>query len=606
MSINFDIKAPVVVLGIAPAGDLAESIRISESFNVFMPKSAAVAVGHEQKWECWLDGCVILDDRALLNSLDLANAVESQRSDIDFVEYWGHSARCSGAAYILNLASGTVKILPDPLGGCSLFRFESQGVSLLSTDLKSLVDVALLLSINLEKNMLFQLERISLGVGNLSGSPYEDVRIVDQFKYVVISGTGVSEEYYDAYESFMDDGDGHADLLLRARAEILSNLKALSNITDVRKVCHITGGFDSRLVTAGLIELGQDNNFDFFCSGPDGTADRVVADGISVTFGLNRYSDSGLHAESVDSLEERFLLPMVESAGVSMTGPTGREVVADVAILGGGFGELLRSFYSKLAPEYSLGWEPMKLAKTLFGDNVFAPNRLFGSVVAQELTGKLQERFKSLYDEGLPEDFLGDSFYSRSRNRLHIGQNAMLWSRYGHRFDPLYSVAGFTLARRLPVSARGSNVIGFDIMDSFRGGLSGYPFDRERKNAAYLNLRRPMAPKSFTSGVPNIVKLPRNPVVRNGTRHVRSAADMAVRSHNIKKANSIGVNFWQINDLSVTQGSVRGILEDLDWHNLSPYLNREYIARIAREDLSSRQEIRDIYSVYSTLLWYVR
>jgi hypothetical protein len=239
-------------------------------------------------------------------------------------------------------------------------------------------------------------------------------------------------------------------------------------------------------------------------------------------------------------------------------------------------------------------------------------SQIYAESTLSSLGQKLFQEWQKLRELGHEHDAVGDAFYLSVRNRYHFGQNSMLWSRVGRRFDPLYSVSAATAAARLPLYSRQTNVLGFDIMESFGVNIEGYPFDKNRFTDSYRTLRRAPFPLEFSEAGP--VKFDdSHKISYGGSVSLPSALEgLAVTSPTmtddkrkvvIEKANKLGLNYWHIATLEPAQKSLRAGLKEFGLAAIDGLIDKEYAWHLAKDRLTKRAEIRDVYSMYGLVAW---
>lgn len=558
-----------------------------------------------------LDGVGIVGSSAIIDDDGVADFLDENRdhtSAKSMADRWGKGVKNPCAAFVVDLDAQQILCLPDPLGGALAFRYRSNSAQIVSTDMVSLANVVTAMNLPLRKSSDYQLERLILGNGGLIPSSYEDVDRLDPFEYWQVSTDGAKRCRY------AQDGSEptYAESLQVIRDELIESVLAVSKLPAEIRIAHITGGFDSRLVMAAAMAAGCAKDFMYFCSGPAGSTDRKIADGLSLTLGLPRSASGGLAASPLTHVHEKLLAPLYHSGGITSSGPNGGESRSTAVVAGGGYGEVLRSTFSArfrtLAPE---DVSPTSLL------NKFAPRRVGDAHIYAEsalslLSRKLFQEWQRLRDQGHEHDFIGDAFYISVRNRYHIGQNSMLWSRVGRRYDPLYSVEAAAAAARLPLYSRETNVLGFDLMQSFGFNIEKYPFDKNRFTEAYKTIRRAPVQLEFSGAGPLKID-DSHEISYGGGVSLPSALDgLAVTSPTltgderklvIQRANKIGLNYWHIASLEPAQRSLRAGLNEFGLAAIDGLVDREYAWHLAKQRLTTRAEIRDLYSMYGLVAW---
>lgn len=563
----------------------------------------------------WLDGAGIISGIAILESSELSLVIPNRFSVAPFDEiaaWWGKNAKNPCALYVLDEFSDEALCLQDPLGGAIVFYASFDTKSFISTDINRLREIASKNDLSLTKSLEFQIERLLLGNGGITPSSFNEVNKLNPFEYIQIKNGLFEIKRYDL-DKYYDDLD-YVSLTKIVAEDITAAVSAISQSSSIQKISHLTGGFDSRLVLGASIASGAAADFLFFCSGPEGTTDRIVADGITRYYGLRRSNGAGLTASPSLSMPERLMAPLFHSGGLTSTGPLGREQAVSVSAAGGGYGEVYRTFFGNRLSEY--GAKVPSEAELL---SKFVPMGMDGhpyiSVSSiNSLSKRLHQNFEYLSGIYSEKDFLGDAFYTHTRNRYHIGQSSLLWSRVGSRFDPLYSVAGYYLAKSVPQSARNANVIGFDLMGTFDPSLLQLPFDYDRFNADLLSSRRRPAPRSFeTSDSAIIHESSISPNNSADSRFLSVLGDIDIkepefsasdRRNGVARANKLGVNFWQILHLESGKKILESSVDKVNDSDIFDFIDKKYVTSLIESKEPTKRELRDIYSLSGILSWY--
>lgn len=605
--IRASLRAPVIVFG--RSNQLEASIRVGNTIAVFHPTESVTARRGNKVY--LLDGVGIAGSTTVVDGEDVANFLDNelrQEPISRLADRWGRGIKNPCAAYVIDLDAQYVLCLPDPLGGALAFRYRSSTVQIVSTDMVSLANIVIAMGLPLRKSADFQLERLILGNGGLTPSSYEDVDRLDPFEYWIVAEAGVKR---GQYEQVVSDAT-YVESVAIIRDELIESVLAVSKLPTERRIAHITGGFDSRLVLAAAMAAGCAKEFIYFCSGPAGSTDRKIADGLSLALDLPRSTGGGLAASPLEHVHEQLLAPLYHSGGITSSGPNGGESRSNVVVAGGGYGGILRSTFSSRFSSLS----PEDVSPSSLMDK-FAPRptgsaQIYANSTLNSLGSKLHQEWQKLREQGHEHDSIGDAFYLAVRNRYHFGQNSMLWSRVGRRFDPLYSVSATTAAARLPLYSRQTNVLGFDIMESFGVNLEKYPFDTNRFTDAYKTIRRAPRQLALTNAEP--LEFDNSHRISYGGKvSIPSALDgIAVTSPTltgearkavIEKANKIGLNYWHIATLEPAQKSLRAGLNQFGMAAIDGLIDSKYAWHLAKDRLTRRAEIRDVYAMYGLVAW---
>lgn len=593
-------RGTVVVIGDLEGREAPGLSQLMPTLHVLWPSLEGGVAATEGRTAA-LDGAAVLGNRVVADAAGLMTAW-GDRSSEDFSDEWGERAKQSACAYLWDGPTRTFSILPDPLGGATLFRHRAAGLTLLSTDYRALIEVARSVGPAPTKDLMFQVERTVFGSGGLWAASYEGTERVPAFHRVVSDGQAAREVRYRSYR-VLSDHVSYFHAVARIRADVLESVEAVGDAGFTTRVAHLTGGFDSRLVLGALLEAGLTSRFTFFCSGPPESADRQVADGLARTFGLVRSHVGGLAPMVVGPPPVQQLALLRYTAGLSNVGPTGHEPAVDTVGLGGGYGELFRSFYGHaLTGDGPAPWaDGRALATAMVGganvDGILTPHAF--ELIGNRLSTTLQE----IADRGIPNDLVGDVFYSEVRNRYHMGATSLFWSRVGVRTNPLYSTHGLAGARALPAISRRSNVLGYDLMESFGHNLSRYPFDKDRSSPEYRRQRRPRTPVPFRDGP--LTWAPRPPAPPTpAAADASTAAPTRPREELVRRALALGLNQWQSDQLETTQQALETVLERVDLSAYADVVNVDYVRDLARTDTWTRTRVRHLYAANGMLMWY--
>lgn len=600
-----DSQPPVIVAKSFSDADTKSSV------NIFAPDTTPVSRG---ALKFWLDGSIIFNGHCIRRTSDLDGILPPGVAfwSIDQIAaWWSQGARNPGALYIEDTLNDWGACLPDPLGGALAFAHKKSDLSLVSTSIVSLSKKSSALGHALEKDPLFQIERLILGNGGLTPSSYQNVESLEPFQYYLVKGNQIFTKNYSVLDSKKDAS--LLELFLELRSDVLSAVQAIADSNSEQVISHLTGGFDSRLVLAAILNLGVQDKVNIFCSGPEGSTDRVIADGLTRRYGLRRVDGAGLATAPTNNMPERLMGALFASGGITNTGPFGREKSARASAMGGGYGEVLRTFFGNRNFIDGNGNIDESSLINSFMPNINSANSYISESAFTHLSTKLVNKFKYLSSVYQDTDFIGDAFYTHNRNRYHIGQTSLLWSRIGSRFDPLYSVAGFELSRRSTQYTRSSNLLGFDLMDSLSKELLNWPFDYDRFNDSLLqSRRRPHSsewPKDQTKITFEKGLLPEvsddSPFL--GVLRQLDATEPnptnAERKAMVSQANKLGVNFWQVVYKRTGQELLTNAYEQTGGKALQGLVDEKYILKLATSKELNKKQLRDLYSLAGILTW---
>lgn len=603
-----DLKAPVLTIGSEPIENLNKYC--SDKLTLYTKFKPA----RQEEYLIAIDGCAIAGSKLVKRASELPTIFLETLTDkgLDAAsQWWGANSKNPNALYLFDTKNNDVTICPDPLGACIIFMYEDANQKILSSCLSSLVYIANELGITLTKSKTFQIQRIIFGNGGYNCTPFKEVDKNEPFEYIKISDNQTRKKRYDVLEG-LNRPYSYVRGINYVIEDIATAVNAVARSDISTKIAHITGGFDSRLLLSAILHSSKTREFSFFCSGPSGTLDRIIADAITEKFGLNRTRAAGLSAGPTKNIAEQLLGSLFYSQGIASTGPNGRENETDLLAVGGGYGGLLRStFGSRMA----------HLDGDASGSEIFAALEPYynhkESMISDETLASLQRdleiEWKKLTGYYAPNTKLGDALYLHVRNRFHFGFNAMQWSRIGARVDPLYSVDGYFLSMTSTRDVRESNIIGFDILTYFNDKLINVPFDKMKFRGPYFSSARNFTinrnmPKWASEHYVDLEAQTHNDssIIPTVFRHIIKPYNQATagnRKKDVELANKIGVNYWQISQMPAAQHLLTSMLQKRPELNQESGLQPHYIDFLAHSQLRKRKDIRNLYTVIGHLSW---
>lgn len=560
----------------------------------------------------WLDGVAMVGEQVVLDNDGLKSAIPAGVAEWTMQQlaaWWGGECRTPSVLYAARPDTGELAVLPDPLGGGVVYRHDDTSGTTMSSDLTSLARDVRYRGGTVTPDQDHQVQRLLTGLGGQAVSPFAHTLPLPPRTFAVMDSRGVSIREYPVFEGLQSLG--YDELLERAVQELRANLAALASTPDTPIVAHLTGGFDSRLVLAASIRAGVTERVQFFCSGPEGTADRVVADGITQLLGLRRVSTDANVIPPFRTQAERQLAAMVASAGLSEAAPTGAEIPQNAVAVGGGWGEMYRPAPTRQAlTADARGIDILVGAVPRFNEATawVKPSAL--SRVARQF-GIV---WKSAAAASREEASIPDRLWLDTRARFHFGSNALAISRTTPRFDPLYSVAGAVMVDVVPRSMRLDNIVGFDLIAALAPRLLEIPFETYSRFGEGLAQRRPVPPlrdlprwrrpELETLDLLRATHAPRVPGADELWRGIdMSPPSAAQRQAAVSRANNLHLPYWQVVTLEQTQAMLKRSLDTLDLSILAADIDVDELHRLATSDVKTRTDIRAVHRFTSYVGW---
>ncbi|MFX0538668.1 hypothetical protein ACQBAT_13925 [Ornithinimicrobium sp. Y1847] len=513
----------------------------------------------------------------------------------------GSSVRGSLTLYLRN-ASGEVVILPDPLGSGLVYRLAAGQTELISSDLALLVRVAADLGITVRKSLGYLALLVATGSGGLGLTPYEGVEVLDPGTWVKVGPDGATYLDYPETAQLTGPVGDYETGKAEAREDFLTNVRSAANHPVETRICHLTGGSDSRLVAAALRQADLGDRFLYYCMGGPGDPDYDFASGICSGLALEMTSWSGYAEQNqADSWQESMVGTLEATSGALSTLATTWAVPVSSMVLSGGYGEFLRSFYNQGRPATMPGDE---LAEHMFGQ--FSMGRrdemcILAPGHKRQLVAALQKRVDTGVERGVRSDAVLDYLYMTERNRFFVGEISRVLSHSSNRFDPLYSVAAGRVALSMPGEERNANVLGLDLLRELAPNLAAMPFDRERYAGTYEDLRGAVPRAELPKGAP--VVHPRPPHIPYTARLGWSFP--SPNQEQVRRARELGMQPRLMVTYDIVQRQLPELLGSVPRDELASVLNLTLLNKYLQRPPGHRVIYRALSNLYGALSWYV-
>lgn len=524
----------------------------------------------------------------------------------DFV---GGNLKGAAALYVEDPTRRRLQVFPDPLGAAIVYAYEGPKYLAVSADLTMLVDVLALLGVRLTKSLDFAIELAACGNGGVFPSPYRELRALKPFEYVTVRTGRIEVGRYSSEKTFFEPAGLYDTQLVKAQNEILNNLNAAS--TGLRDVLtsQLTGGFDSRLVLAGLISLNREKATRFYSQGDPVLPDRRIAERLSVELGLTMTEHPGtVVVEAPSDFGGKLVWPLFNSRGILGIGPhKGARVLSSARIVSGGYGGTFRSTYDfRISNQQGSDRRASSVASALWSDYCFSNEQkgLFAKDFRNRFFRGMERIFEHGLGRGLREDALGDFLYISTRARYFIAHISKSWSRFTPRFDPLYSVNATGLALSLPLEKRASNIIGFDLMGTYASPLRELPFDVPKFSPSLSRWR--VLPETREWTFPESVgprfdgKRGVEPMmIDTGILNIPPAS-----KEDIRRAKKMRVRAYQVAGRRVVQRALPELVLGLDRSARKGVFNAKALDELLKGTLNNRIRVRMLFNLFESLAWY--
>ncbi|WP_330194373.1 hypothetical protein [Pseudarthrobacter sp. J47] len=515
----------------------------------------------------------------------------------------GQDLKGSLTLYVAEPASRKLTVLPDPLGGGLVFTWQENDDWAVSSDLAALTSFLEEIGRKPRKSLHYVAAYVATGSGGLIESSFENVLTLPQFAYVEMTPAGVRILEYPCKGEFFNSSMSYEESLQAAEDEILCNVAALAGAGHDRRVAHLTGGVDSRVVLAATLAAGISDKFSYYCSGGPTEPDKIVSNQLALEYGLTTTDHGGLDSRiGPANLEQELLWPFQHTTGIISGVAQPGNLRTSTSIASGGYGELFRSFYNRGSVHSGTTQEA---GEQMFGRLAFGTDtnrRLFSDTFSGLAESKIESIKANGAENGVRKDAQLDYFYLNRRNRYYVGEITRSFSPFVSRFDPLYSLAGASLGLRVDGVSRQANVIGMDLMERMAPGLSALPFDSDRFAGAYNSLRgRPEAREYQHSGVPE-----QDGVTRIRMENAASIQQTRPTPADRERANKLRMTPRLIAQFPVIREGLRELIDGLPRGEFPSVFNPRAVSLLIDREPNHRVYYRTARDLYAALLWYAK
>lgn len=491
-------------------------------------------------------------------------------------------------------------IMPDPLGAAIVFYYDTPSVKVFSTSIQNILGTLDKIGIYPEKNIDYFLEVISLGKSGFIESPYEGIQCLKPFQYVTINSDGIVIDTNKQLPTKIEQYKilTEHQLVNQIEEELKNSINIISSTNNLGdKICHLTGGFDSRLVSSIIIDQKLTDKFYFACSGRKGMKDKDIAMALSKHFGLIHTSFSGnISLKRPDNYQKEILWSLDYSQGL-LANLNPHVKNENNIILSGGYGESYRSFYGS-DRDLSNYKTYEELALELWPKLNYNSRK---SLVKKEFVDNFIVRFRNIlldgHEIGIKEDAILDYLYFRVRNRYFVGQISYYNSLANSRFDPLYSVNAVLGSLYQKQDIRKNNVLGLLLLQRFSPELLALPFDYNRIPEYFEQKYGKVKRKDFKNNYSFEEYRKAIPKIE-----INSSRAKPTKQHE-EKAKKLNAWLYQVAEEDNARSGLKKVLSNISSTDKDKYFNLTYINNLLEKDINNRVDLRNLHTLYRNLLW---
>ncbi len=550
------------------------------------------------------DGFGAIADLPISTSWDLEGFLRNIRKE-NIAAEWATRAKGAVSLFVFERFTSRVLILPDALGASLVHYYEKDGIRAASSSLQELINTLRQIGIAPKKSLKFAIELVIATNGGLTPSSFENVKTLDIMHFLEIQTDKLVIHRYRNLNLAPDPDLEYEEVIERSSKEITDTVIAASRLKTDASICHLTGGFDSRLVAAATIKAGVSDSFKFFCQGDPVLPDKQLAEQVASELNLVMTDYSGVSTLRAPSdFGSGLVGPMKYSYGILPVGPHQGNTFSDSVILSGGYGGTFRSTYDYRLKDRASTVTSGELGRGLWGEYLFAggDNSLISKEFHRFLSTKMEDKMNQGRNEGIHEDALGDFLYLQTRARYFIAHITSSWNTLSRRVDPLYSPLAIQTALSQPLSQRSGNGIGFDIASKLEPRILAYPFDSKKFDHATFLHQKTVEQTDFTSGPveydsksnprPELVDFGYLKIPKVTKADVELAKTMKARAYQIAGRNNVRV-------------AINELLGSIPKNELSELFNLEELDKLRKRPANTRVRIRTLFNLYGSLAWYL-
>ena len=370
--------------------------------------------------------------------------------------------------------AGVGKIVADPLSIAMLYRAESDDVVVYATSSRLAARVAACpQEPQRDPRGIAWLPFLGWMIGERTG--YVSTQVLPMGAYVDIAPAyGSRVRFSNPTPWAFDLPSSDSDLIDLVHEDLSASVRSVTQIPAQHRVADITGGKDSRLVLALMLELGVAEQFEFKTSGYAQSLDAIVASQIAEKFQLKHAAPEPRPLPE-EEFRRRLAIHVFQTSGMFNAWEfKGSLRASQTLTVTGCVGEALRTHFH--------GYPPMtnveELRTQFYGRSGLRGPSIVKPDVRSTLLESLDRELVQRIDAGgsAPQD-LADSFYWRHRNRRWFGTYEELGE--GGRVHPLYSLVGLQAAFTLGGEMRRCELLHFAIMRKACPDLARLPFANE-------------------------------------------------------------------------------------------------------------------------------
>ena len=495
---------------------------------------------------------------------------------------------------------GTALLAGDPLGTYPVYYYDTSGLFVASNNALLIEQVLRAAGRSPGRTAAPFAEDLLLGSAVQDQTGIEGVRLAPMGCTVGSGGNrpGGYHEVIGSLERYSTP-EPIASVLDRAADEIKENVRALAEGPFDERVCDLTGGADSRVVLAAILDQGLEGEFAFHCIGdhpsPDYSASAYLQDALGLDE-VSRPEAQDLIATQPRDWMRAFLHRTMGGLGEPVALGIGAPVTPGRLRLGGGMSGY-KGVYTADNPRPSL----LEATERLCGHQRARRRRGVTGEFARSLEARVRDLLESRREAGFDMGAALDQWYVEHRTRSHFGLSTRAHNLQQPVFHALYSPAALEAAMSLPTTQRAGNHIGIGLLERLYEPLIAVPLadDRWHPRAVSDHPDRDLIARlrPFTSTSPLVSPSPgrRRHISPNGGTNATSESTWA------QAARQRGRPPWWLGFEHVLPVA-RSFLREQSPAELWETFDKPMVEQVLDQPLSAQRRGADIKLIYRALL----
>jgi len=408
----------------------------------------------------------------LVNTKEMAQSIIEQKAELN--QFFELLAGSSGSftCVVYDSTDQSIYFLNDPLGGGMIFLYENAGMQALSVDILNMRSAVQGLGGQITRNILYEFAGFVTGSHCHGGdTPYHEIDLVEPGVGMKVSREGCLSKIDYGVNNYMYSGGAgksYEELIDSGADAVEKTIAAAVDANAELLLADLSGGFDSRLVLAGIASVGATS--EVVIRSIKNSPEWEYALGLANVYGMRITDFRGFDPAGTGprTFFESSVAGARSSGGIITNDVAQNAIPARRIKLQGGYGETFRTFNNWY-------YEDGDFSPSILGEHIWSWSNLYKihidgrplfniDYVLEALSSKMDRFTSRARKYNIQNHEMSSFWYQQGRNRYWIGQQSYHTSRVLAQIDPLYSIDLIAAAYSLGFWDRKSNLVGLDAM----------------------------------------------------------------------------------------------------------------------------------------------